>query len=252
MLFLQKAIYEGALSLLFQATTYQDRSLHGPEEEREKYHLLLEMLTPMVKTYPSEKGRQAVDNGLQVLGGYGFCSDFVLQQHLRDIRIFSIYEGTTGIQSLDLLGRKVTMQNGKAFKLLVAEMQHTMEAAAAYPALQPYVQALGAKMKLAQQVLGKLLPFAQQGQYERFLADATIFMEFFSTLTIAWQWLKMGVAAKVGELTNDGQFSADYYESVLHTMRFYFTYELPRMEGQAPILMNDEELTLLKEKVWVS
>ncbi|MEZ4985883.1 MAG: acyl-CoA dehydrogenase family protein [Saprospiraceae bacterium] len=103
MLFLQKAIYEGSLSLVLQSSYYLDQYTRGSEATREKYNLLLEILMPVTKTYPSEKGKQAVDNGLQVLGGYGFCSDFVLQQYYRDIRIFSIYEGTTGIQSLDLL-----------------------------------------------------------------------------------------------------------------------------------------------------
>lgn len=252
MLLLQKAIYEGGLSLVIEASMYLDRSLYGPEEDRERNRLLLEILTPMVKTYPAEKGRQAVDNGLQVLGGYGFCSDFVLQQYYRDIRIFAIYEGTTGIQSLDLLGRKITMMNGKAFKLLVEEMEATIESAKTYSELQPYAKQLSEKMQLAQQVLEHLMPYAQRGDHERFLADASIFMEFFSALTIGWQWLKMGVSAKVSELTNSGNFQADFFESVNHTMRFYFTYELVRMDGHASILMNSDDLTLMKEKVWLA
>jgi len=248
MLFLQKAIYEGGLSLVLQSSKYLDLSLYGPEEEREKYKMLLDILTPITKTFPAEKGREAVDNGLQILGGYGFCSDFVLQQYYRDIRIFAIYEGTTGIQSLDLLSRKVTMQNGKALELLAGEMKATIQAALEQPELQKYAAALGNKIKETQEVLGFLLPYAAKGEYERFLADANIFMEYFSTLVVAWQWLQMGVTAKQLSITGAGNFTDDYLDGVLHTMRFYFTYEVPKMNSLVEIMRNDEELTLLKEK----
>lgn len=248
MLFLQKAIYEGGLSLVLQASRYLDLSVHGTEEEREKYRLLLEILTPVVKTFPSEKGREAVDNGLQVLGGYGFCSDFVLQQYYRDIRIFALYEGTTGIQSLDLLSRKVTMQNGKALELLAKEMEATIAEAIGDNELKKYALALGERIKETQAILGFLMPFAARGQYERFLADATVFMEHFSTLVVAWQWLKMGVTARHLSITGSGNFTEEHLEGVLHTMRFYFTYELPKMTGLAEVIRNEEELTLLKEK----
>jgi len=76
--------------------------------------LLLELLTPIAKTYPAEQGIKSTSHAIQILGGYGFCSDFMPQQYYRDIRIIAIYEGTTGIQSLDLLGRKITQKNGKS------------------------------------------------------------------------------------------------------------------------------------------
>lgn len=252
MLFLQKAIYEGGLSLVLQSSYYLDMSQHGPEEEREKYKLLLDILTPITKTFPSEKGREAVDNGLQVLGGYGFCSDFVLQQYYRDIRIFAIYEGTTGIQSMDLLGRKITMRGGEALQLLAGEMKATIESALTYPELQKYAAKLGSRIEETQSILAHLMPFAMKGEHERFLADATIFMEYFSTLVIAWQWLKMGVSAKQLEVTGAHNYTEDFLESVLHTMRFYFTYEVPKMSGLIDIMKNEEELTLLKEKVWLA
>ena len=252
MLFLQKAIYEGGLSLVLQSSYYLDMSQHGPEADREKYKLLLDILTPVTKTFPSEKGREAVDNGLQVLGGYGFCSDFVLQQYYRDIRIFAIYEGTTGIQSLDLLGRKITMRGGEALQLLSTEMQATIQAASAYSDLKPYAAKLGERIQQTQQVLGFLMPFAMKGEHERFLSDATIFMQFFSTLVIAWQWLKMGVSAKELAVTGNGNYTEDFLESVLQTMRFYYTYEVPRMTGMAEVILNEEELTLMKEKAWLA
>lgn len=248
MLLSQKAIYEGALCLTLQSALYHDLSRVTEGEEKEKYHLLLELLTPITKTYPSEKGRKSIDNGLQILGGYGFCTDFVLQQYYRDIRIFSLYEGTTGIQSLDLLARKITMNNGRALQLLVAEMQEAIEAAMTYDELKPYATALGNKMQLSQQVLTHLLGYAMKGQYQEFLADATIFMEFMGTIVIAWQWLKLATTAKEALVTGNGSYTTDFYEGHIHTMKFFYKYELSRTTGLADILMSSEMLTILKEK----
>ena len=253
MLFLQKAIYEGSLSLVFEASKFHDLShVAETEEERNKYKLLLEILTPLVKTYPSEKGQQSISTGVQVLGGYGFTSDFVLQQYYRDIKIYSIYEGTTGIQSLDLLGRKITMNNGKALELLVAEMQQTIEAAMTFDELKPYAKVLIEKMQLTQKVLEFLMQFAMQGDHERFLSDATIFMEMFGTVAIAWQWLKLGVHAKQALVTGDTTFTPEMHESTIHTMKFFYKYEVPRTEGQAQIIMHDEVLTLVGDKELIS
>lgn len=248
MLLSQKAIYEGALSLTLQSALYHDLSRVTEGEEQEKYHLLLELLTPITKTYPSEKGRKSIDNGLQILGGYGFCTDFVLQQYYRDIRIFSLYEGTTGIQSLDLLARKITMNNGRALQLLVAEMQEAIAAAMTFDELKPYATALGNKMQLTQQVLSHLLGYAMKGKYQEFLADATIFMEFMGTIVIAWQWLKLATVAKEALVTGQGNYTVDFYESNIHTMKFFYKYELSRTTGLADILMSTEMLTILKEK----
>ncbi|HKK79383.1 MAG TPA: acyl-CoA dehydrogenase, partial [Phaeodactylibacter sp.] len=195
-----------------------------------------------------EKGREAVDDGLQVLGGYGFCDDFVLQQYYRDIRIMAIYEGTTGIQSQDLLGRKVTMQKGKALEYLAAEVQKDIKAAMTYDELKPYAAKLGEKLQLTQKVLGKLMPFAMKGQYERYLSDATLFMQFMSTVVVAWQWLKMGTAAKQAMVTGDDTYGTAFLEGKVHTLKFFYKYELSKVDSLADILMDGEVLTILEEK----
>lgn len=249
MLLLQKAVSEGSLSLVLLASRYSDLSKTATsKEEKEKYSMLLELLTPVVKTYPSEMGAVSVSNGLQILGGYGFCSEYILQQYHRDIRIFSIYEGTTGIQSLDLLGRKALLGEGKAMKLLAAEMMATMQAASNYDELKGYANKLGAKLQSIQQVLGHLSKFAKEGDYERFVADANLFMEFFSTITIAWLWLDMAVHAKQQLLSGDKSYSEEFYESKIHAMKFYFKYELVKTLGLAEALMDEEVLTVPTEK----
>jgi alkylation response protein AidB-like acyl-CoA dehydrogenase len=252
MLLLQKSIVEGSLSLVLLASKYHDIvTAATSKEEKEKYHLLLEMIIPIVKTYPSEAGAESVDNGLQVLGGYGFCTDFSLQQYYRDIRISSLYEGTTGIQSQDLLGRKVPMQNGKALELLVAEIMQTITLASSDDELKKYGAVLADKLKLSQKVLGHLMPFAMKGNYERYLADANLFMEYMSIVVLGWLWLEMAVDAK-NELGNSNRkYSETFYESKIHTMRFYFKYEVPKTNSLAESLMSDEVLIIKNDKEYI-
>ncbi len=247
MLHLQKAITEGSLALLFQASFYHDLSENGNEDEREKYHDLLELLTPIAKTYPSEMGRVSISNGLQIFGGYGYCTDFPLEQYYRDIRIMSLYEGTTGIQSLDLLGRKVVMKNGQAMKYLTKEIIETIKLASNYDDLKPYSDQLSNASKELEGVLMHLLQFAMKGEHERFIADATIFMEMMSTVCIAWQWLKMATVAKTAIITNNMVFEESFYESKIHTMRFFFKYELPKIMACKTTLMNSENLTIKEQ-----
>ena len=250
MLLLQKVVTEGSQSLVFLAAKYHDLSIsHEDADERTKYKLLLEIMTPVVKTYPSEMGRIAVDNGLQILGGYGFCSDYVLQQYFRDIRISALYEGTTGIQSQDLLGRKVTMDNGKALQLLSEEIRTSIKATKAHDVLAPYAEKLGAKLELTQQVLQALMGFAMKGDYQRFLADATPFMEFFSNILVGWLWLDIAREAQNALVTGSTENSAEFFESKIHAMKFYFKYELPKTTGLAEILMDNEQaLTIGTDK----
>ena len=252
MLLLQKAIVEGSLSLVMLASKYHDIvTTATSKEEKEKYHLLFEMIIPIVKTYHSEAGSESVDNGLQVLGGYGFCTDFTLQQYYRDIRISSLYEGTTGIQSQDLLGRKVTMHNGKGLELLAAEIMQTIMIASNDEELKVYAAVLGEKLKLSQKVIGKLMPFALKGNYERYLSDANLFMEYMSIVVLGWLWLEMAVDAKKEVSNPDRKYSEIFYESKIRTMKFYFKYEVPKTNSLAASLMSDEVLTIKNDKEYI-
>tara|TARA_R110001599_G_scaffold41503_2_gene125499 strand:- start:7056 stop:8816 length:1761 start_codon:yes stop_codon:yes gene_type:complete len=244
MLLFQKAIVEGSLSLVMQAAQYVDLEHISEGEEKERYNLLLELLTPIAKTYPSEKGLEAVSTGLQVLGGYGFCMDFILQQYYRDIRIISIYEGTTGIQSLDLLGRKVGLKKGKVLEWLAEEIQSTIKDASTHDSLQSNIRVLGESLNSVQQVLGTLMPHAQNGDFERYLADATIFMDLFGTVVMGWQWLKIGVSAQAALDASDSTYSNDFYESKLHTLQFFYKYEMSRCKGLSKTIMNELALTV--------
>ena len=172
-----------------------------------------------------------------------------MEQYYRDIRITPIYEGTTGIQSLDLLGRKVLMSEGKALTLLAEEMMVTIKDSNEFGSLKDYGKKLGASVQNLSEVTQHLIKKAATGDIELFLSDATLYMELFSLVTVAWQWLKMAVAAS-GGLKNEGLNKDEkaFLNSKVKTMKFYFHYELPKTAGFSTRLMDEEIITILREK----
>ncbi len=248
MLLFQKAVTEGALSLLLETARLFDLAQVTEGEEKENYTLLLEIMTPMAKTYPSEMGLLATSQSVQTFGGYGFTEDFPVEQYYRDIRITSIYEGTTGIQAQDLLGRKMTMKGGKAAQLLFAEISKAIAEANTYDELKPYADRLKAELKQAQEVMIALMPHAMS-DVERFLSDATLFLEMMGNITVAWQWLKQAMVATRALLTQNPQGDElAFYEGKIHTMKFFFHYEIPKNLGLAARLKDPEVLTIVTEK----
>lgn len=238
MLLTQQAIVEGALSLTAECTLLADRHRAHPDEAvRQQSHLLLELLTPVVKAYSTEQGIRSVSLGMQILGGYGYTVDFPLEQYYRDIRITAIYEGTTGIQSLDLLGRKVIANNGAALQLLVKNIHETAAAAQQHPELVALSTTLLKETERLLAVTQHLVQFVQKGDAERFTADATVYMEMASLVIIAWQWLKIG--QKAVEHRDNGQLSPAFYEEKLRCLRFFYRHELPHAAACAVTLTAD-------------
>lgn len=249
MLLFQKAVVEGSLSLILECAKYHDLAKVSAGEDQEKYELLLDLLTPVAKTYPTEAGIQSVSQGLQCFGGYGYCEDFPLEQLYRDIRVTTIYEGTTGIQSQDLLGRKILMHGGKAATCLFTEIGHVIQEAGTHDDLKRYAHSLQNEVQRLQQVTTHLGTIAAKGNPEPFLSDATLYMELFSMITLGWQWLKQAVVAKKALLLNNPQGDElAFYESKIHTMKFFFHYEIPKTLGLATRLTDGEVLTIALEK----
>ncbi|MBN1635143.1 MAG: acyl-CoA dehydrogenase, partial [Deltaproteobacteria bacterium] len=163
MLLYQRAIVEGALCLIIQACKYTDLIRVTEGEEKTRLELMLDLLTPIVKTYPSEMGILSISQGLQCLGGYGYCDEFPLEQYYRDCRIHPIHEGTTGIQGMDLLGRKVVMKNGQALLFFIEEVTKTIKKARDISDLKPYAEELAQAITELQEVTKHLTGLAIQG-----------------------------------------------------------------------------------------
>lgn len=243
MLLQQKAIVEGSIALLLQCSYYADIATVAEGEAKENAHLLLELLTPIAKSYPAEMGTYATSVGMQVLGGAGYTDDFPLEQYYRDIRVNAIYEGTTTIHGLDLLGRKVMLQNGKAALLFSNEIQRTLQQAQELPSLLPLSQKLASTAAQLQEVTTHLLQLASKERAEVFLADATLYLEYFSLVAIAWQWLLQALAAEKAGPSALGD-DLHFYRSKLHTARYFYEYELPKTQALHARLLSNQRVTL--------
>lgn len=239
MLLTQKAFVEGSLAFHLQCYYYLDLlKTELTEEECKRYDALLELLTPVAKTYGAEMGITSVNQGLQILGGYGYTEDFPLEQLARDVRITSIYEGTTGIQSLALLGREITRNGGVALQFWKEEVKAELDKCTGI--FDEQVIMLQQELLRFKEVTQHLLSIAATGKTDAYLADATLYMEYFGLLNAAWQWLKMARVAYGKLIESD----TDFYTSKVHTMKFFFKYELSKCEHLAKVLTDHNLLTI--------
>lgn len=232
MLLAQKAIAEGALALGFHCATLVDRCADAEgEEEAESCHLLLELLTPVMKAWSSAHGLEANDLAIQVLGGYGYTRDFPVEQLWRDNRLNPIHEGTNGIQAADLLGRKAGLVGGKALSLLLAEIGRTVEATGA--GLSELAGALRRAADTLWAVTNLLLARRRDGSAEAALADATDYLELAGTVVVAWMWLRQANAAAA---LAQGDRDDPLLLGKIQAARWFFACELPFVEVRARIL----------------
>ena len=244
MLLFQRSIIEGSLSLLLQCSKYADLVVVTTGEKKERYSLLLDLLTPVAKTYPSEMGVLSTSQGLQCLGGYGYCEEFPLEQHFRDARIHPIHEGTTGIQALVLLARNVTMKNGMAFNLFLEEVGKVIALTETDEVLKPYSRQLAQALERLQAVTNHLLGLAMHGSIDLFLADATLYIECFGIIAVAWQWLLQAGVGRQALAKGPAGDDANFYQGKMYAFRYFFGYELPKIEGLATRLLNSDGLTV--------
>ncbi|MBT3312547.1 MAG: acyl-CoA dehydrogenase [Desulfobacterales bacterium] len=247
MLLFQRSIVEGSLSLLTQCSMYGDFEHIMEGDEKEKYALLLDILVPVAKSYPSEMSILSVSQGLQCFGGYGFCDDFPLEQYYRDTRIHPIHEGTTAIHGIDILGRKVTMHDGKAYKYYLDELKNTIKTANGSPDLQKHAKQLGDSLDTLEEVTSHLTTTVKEKGREIFLADGTLYLEMFGIITIAWQWLLQGIAIQKAQSKKLSESESNFYSGKFYTLRYFFAYELPKVMGLAKRLMDIDPLTVEAE-----
>lgn len=243
MLVSQRSVVEGALSLLLQCGKYADLIAVCSGEEKENYDMLLDLLTPVAKTYPSEMGLWSVSQGLQCLGGYGYCEEYPLAQYFREARINPIHEGTTGIQSITLLGRNVTMKDGKAFRLYLETVRKTIREAEKIMELKFASLKLAEALTKLETVTSDLVALSQKENQDIFLANATLYMEFFGIVAVAWQWLLQAIAAQRALASFPPKADERFYKGKLCAFRYFFGYEIPKTDWLSTVLLNTDGLT---------
>ncbi|MFV3077380.1 acyl-CoA dehydrogenase [Niveispirillum fermenti] len=226
MLLAQKAAVEGALALTCYCTLLVDRMAATPDAaERGDMHLLLELLTPMAKSWPSEHCLEANKHAIQILGGYGYTRDYPVERHYRDNRLNAIHEGAYGIHGLDLLGRKVRQQDGRALDLLVLEIGRTLDAAETQGGFGTEVADLHAALT----AMGRATRAALAApDLDRGLANATAYLDACGHTVIAWLWLRQAVTASRALAAGLGRGEAAFYSGKIAACRYFFRYELPR------------------------
>lgn len=240
MLLRQKAIVEGGLSLLLAASYQADVALHGADEDsRKRAQLLVDLLTPVAKTFPAERGFESNALAVQVHGGYGYSSEYLPEAWLRDQKLNSIHEGTTGIQGLDLLGRKVVAGGGAALQSFGEEVAATVARARAAGVEAAWCDALEKALGEVAEVVGALGARGMSGEVELMLRHSADFLDLFSVLAVAWRWLAQAAAAKEG-LARGGA-DADFYEGKLAAAQYWFAVELPRVPLLASLCRTGED-----------
>jgi len=245
MLLAQKSYAEGALALELYCARLVDEAHTGEPAAAKEAALLLEVLTPIAKSWPSEWCLEANSLAIQVHGGYGYTRDFPVEQYWRDNRLNMIHEGTHGIQALDLLGRKVTMEGGAGLKLLATRISASVERAGHVAGLAEPANALAAAL----QKVGAATKAAwATGNPEEALANATPYLQAFGHLVLAWIWLDVALAATA--VGGGGGRAAALAPGKRAAMRYFFAYELPRIDAWLGVVARREPLVREMREEW--
>lgn len=247
MLLAQKAYVEGALALnLFCSMLVDEQSSGSDHAAIEEATLLLELLTPIAKSWPSQWCQEANSMAIQVHGGYGYTRDYNVEQYYRDQRLNPIHEGTHGIQGLDLLGRKVVMGDGAAVKAFSLRVAATCAQARSIDSeFETWAGNLSAWNRRIEQTIRTLY---SAGDLDVTLANASIFLEAFGHFTLAWVWLEQGIVAQ-GKLKGASR-ERDFYMGKLQATRYFQIWELPKIGPMLDLLNRLDQTTLGMQDAW--
>ncbi|GHG40093.1 acyl-CoA dehydrogenase [Deinococcus indicus] len=245
----QKAFVEGGLALGLYASLLVDDLQTGPEAERTDTGLLLDLLTPIVKSWPSRYSQEALSDAIQVMGGAGYTRDFPVEMYYRDNRLNPIHEGTEGIQGNDLLGRKLTQAGGRGLEILLARIQADLNASDDLSGLDDIRAALRTAVTQCSSALSALLPRAAELGPDLLLANANSALEMLGHTVVGWMWLRQATAA-ARALPGARPSDQPYYQGKLHAARFYATHELPKVRAHADLLASADRTTTDMHTDW--
>jgi alkylation response protein AidB-like acyl-CoA dehydrogenase len=228
MLLTQKAYSEGAYALCLYGHQLADDEKTAPTESEKKHaSTILNFLTPIIKSWPSEWGPKSNDLAIQVLGGHGYVNEHPVEMFYRDNRLNPIHEGTTGIQSLDLLCRKVPMNDFKGYQAFLTEMYDTVDSAQSHEKLQLYAQQLKDTLDNLKAVTTAVLDASKTQNIDMVFSNSVSYLNMFGHITIAWLWLRQAeVATKALDKTPHSD-DEKFYNGKIQAMKYFFNSELP-------------------------
>lgn len=234
MLLTQKAFAEGGRALIYDLAQYADLVEKSPDATtREKADNILSLLTPIAKAFLTETGYEAANKGVQVFGGHGFIAEHGMEQIVRDTRIACLYEGTTEIQAIDLLGRKVLGSKGKLLQDFAEVMQSFIDTQQDQANMQEFIQPLSDWMKKLGQVTNSIAQRAEQN-LDEVGAAAVDYLYFAGYVTLAYYWARMAATAQ--HALNHGSNDTAFYQAKICTAQFYFDKLLPRVNAHIAVI----------------
>jgi alkylation response protein AidB-like acyl-CoA dehydrogenase len=245
----QKSFVEGGLALGLYASSLVDDISTGPEEGKADTTLLLDLLTPIVKSWPSKYSQESLSDAIQVLGGAGYTRDYPVEMYYRDNRLNPIHEGTEGIQGNDLLGRKVTQAGGRGLTVLVEHMTADLKASEGLAGLDEIRAALSTAITQNADAFRAILGRAAELGPDLYLANANSALEMLGHTVIGWMWLRQAVAAAKA-LPNARGDDLNFYQGKLQAARFFAVYELPKVKAHAELLASADPTTHEMQGDW--
>lgn len=250
MLLAQKAYVEGAFDLgLYAARLFDDTHTAADLTERQQAQVLLDLLTPIVKSWPSAYCLKANELAIQILGGHGYTREYPVEQYYRDNRLNPIHEGTEGIQALDLLGRKLAQRDGAGLKQLIRLIAATAERASHHPNLDALRRPLEQLVNRLQGVTLALLGDLGQGKVSATLANAALYLKAFGHCVIGWRWLQQAIHAELG-LLQGNDADRDFYLGKLQAARYFLTWEVPGCHNDLALLEARDDTCLEMQDGW--
>ncbi len=250
MLLAQKVYAEGGLAMcLYASSLFEDQNTSPDVVQKERARLLLDLIIPAVKSWPSKYGCVSNDLAIQILGGAGYIREYPVEQLYRDQRLNPIHEGAEGIHGLDLLGRKVSMQEGAGFAILLEEVNKDLIGATDAGVSAELIHAVKIALDLLSQTTDILVAQVKQ-DVDRGMANATMYLDMFGRVIAAWIWLKQAIKAapRIGEDIGDAE--TGFYRGKLQAARYYMEWELPAVRQLSDLLVSGNTVTFDMKDEW--
>jgi hypothetical protein len=260
-----KSYTEGIRALILYAVYCMDR-MHVIEDatEKQKWNDILEVLTPICKAYGSDKGFEVCVKAIQVLGGYGYCSEYLVEQFARDCKITSIYEGTNGIQCLDLIGRKINMKKGEAYQTVISQVNETINSSLGIDELAPYAEEMTRYLSMLEAATQQIKIKNASGGVALTQSWAGNYLEIWGDIMVGWMFLwqaqlacqQLSAIAKETAANDEGakdeiaanNHKAAFYEGKIVTAKYYLGTILPAVTGKfVAIKKSDHAFLEMKE-----
>jgi alkylation response protein AidB-like acyl-CoA dehydrogenase len=251
MLLRQKAITEGAMALVAFCAKMADVAEHGTDDDaRERAALLLDTLTPIAKTFPAEWGFESNALAIQVHGGYGYSSEQLPEAWLRDQKLNSIHEGTTGIHGLDLLGRKVVAQGGAPIRILLEETEKTIERARRAGVDAVWTARLRTGAATIAELTAHLAALGMSGDADGMLRHSADYLSAFAIVVISWMWLWQATLAREALARGANERDVAFYEGKVCAAEYWLETELPKVDALAVLCRSGEGSYARMQDAW--